>query len=288
MKVEQVLKSVWDEFVYGGHLLSLGSVSIVFSSALILNIPITWDFLLIVYLITYTVYLYDRFRGLKQDLLTNYNRTQHITKYIRYIPLIISCSILIIIGMLLYFGNQSSLVFGLLALLFGLSYSVFFKKITKKVVGFKNFYVAFEWSLVVIFLTIYYSFSLNLSVLFLFIFVFLRWLIHEIFFDIKDIKSDKKENLLTLPIAFGEQKVLNIINLLNISTVVIVLISVYLNLFPKFVLLLLPLIFYSIYYFKELEKTSVPFSYVNNIFINGEYILWTVFILTGKFLYNGV
>ena len=166
MKVERISNFVWNEFIFGGHLLSLGAVSVVFTSAILLGIRITIDFLLIIYLIAYTIYLYNRFKEYKKDFLTNYDRTQHIAKYIKYTPVIIFCCMLIVICMLLYFGNQISLIFGLLLLIFGLLYSVYFKEMTGRIIGFKNFYVALMWSLLVIFLAFYYSFPLNLSLVF--------------------------------------------------------------------------------------------------------------------------
>ncbi len=129
MVIEKILKSVWDEFVYGGHLLSLGSISGVFTSAILLDIKITWDFLVIVYLITYTIYLYNRFKELEKDSLTNFERTQHLTIYIKYAPFIIFCSTFIITIMLFCFGNFLNLIFGLSILLAGMLYSLFFKEI---------------------------------------------------------------------------------------------------------------------------------------------------------------
>lgn len=284
MRVKKALKSIWDEFVYGGHLLSLGSTSIVFASAMLLNIPITWDFLLIVYLITYIVYLYDRFRGLKQDLLTNCNRSKHISKYIKYVPSIVFCSAVIIVGMLIYFGNQSSLIFGLLVLLFGLLYNAFFKKITQKIVGFKNFYVAFMWSLSVIFLVIYYSFPLNLTVLLLSIFVFLRWLVNTVFFDIKDIKSDKEHDLNTIPILYSKNKTLNYLHIVNILSLVLIIIGVYKNIFSICFLSLSIFYFYSFYYIQEARNENININKLSYIMVDGEYLLWPITLILCKFI----
>ena len=77
MKLKKILNSIWNEFVYGGHLLSLGAVSIVYTASILLDIRITWDFLLVVYLGTESVYLYNRFKEYKVDFLTNPERTEH-------------------------------------------------------------------------------------------------------------------------------------------------------------------------------------------------------------------
>jgi|GEM_PF-6421917 len=44
MKAKQILKFAWNEFVYGGHLPAFVALSISFSSAILLDIPISWDF----------------------------------------------------------------------------------------------------------------------------------------------------------------------------------------------------------------------------------------------------
>jgi len=284
MKAEQILKFAWNEFVYGGHLLSFGAVSVVFTSAILLDINITIDFLLLVYLIAYTVYLYNRLKEYREDFLTNPERTHHIKGYIKYTPFIIFCCVFAIAGMLVYFGNQTSLIFGLLLLLFGLLYSIYFKRMTKKIVGFKNFYVSLMWSLLVVFLALYYSFTLNLSLIFIGTFVFLRFVIHECFFDTKDIISDKKENLLTMVIIFGKEKLLNILNFINVVTAVLLVIGVYLCFIPIYSLALLLTIPYSIYYLRKIkdEKTSKSFLY--SVIVNGEFISWSFFILLGRAL----
>ena len=70
IEIKKILKFIWDEFIYGGHLLSLGGTSVTFFSCILLNIKITLDCLFIVYLIVYVVYLYNRFKEIDIDCLT--------------------------------------------------------------------------------------------------------------------------------------------------------------------------------------------------------------------------
>ena len=125
---------------------------------------------------------------------------------------------------LMHFANFWSIVFGFLILISGLLYTNYFKKVTRRIVGFKSFYIAFTWSLLVVFLAFYYSFSLNLSVFLISSFVFLRVLLNTIFFDIKDIESDKKDNLKTMPIFLGKDRTLKYLNILNAVSFIIILI----------------------------------------------------------------
>ena len=193
-KIKDVLQSIWNEFIYGGHLLSLGASSIVFTSALLLEIKITWDCLLMVYLGMESAYLYNRYKDFKKDLLTNPERTRYLERYISKIPLIICIFAALIVGLLIHFTNLKAILFTLFLLLMSFLYSKIFKALTAKILGFKNIFVSLMWGSLVIFLVVYYSLPLQTSVLLVFLFVFLRFFINTSFFDIKDIESDKKEN----------------------------------------------------------------------------------------------
>jgi hypothetical protein len=171
-KIKKLFESIWNEFVYGGHLLSLGAVSIVYTAAILLGIKITWDFLVIVYLGIYTPYLYNRYKEFNKDFLTNPERTKHIGRYVKYIPLMISFFTLIIIGIFLYFNKIPALLFAIFLLFLSFSYSILFKGLSKKIVGFKNFYISLSWALLAVLLAIYYSFSLNLAIFLIVIFYF--------------------------------------------------------------------------------------------------------------------
>lgn len=282
MKVEQVLGFAWKEFVYGSHIFAFGAVSVVLMSAISLNIPVTWDFLLIVYLIFYSIYLYDHFSGAKKnDYLTNLERVQYL-KDKRRIPLVVSVSILISILILFYFSNFSSLFFGLIILFFGLLYNCCFKKITKKIIAFKNFFVSFVWTFLVVFLMWHYSCPLTLGLFLLASFIFLKLLIIQIFFDIRDIRSDREEKLLTLPIIFGKDRVLKILKLASILPIMIIFFCFYFNILPNFLFLLFLIIPFSFYYLGKhqcLGSKRCPY-----FLAASEPILWLFLVSFGKFL----
>ena len=58
MKIKKILKSIWNELIYGGHLQPLGAASIVFVSGILLKIQITWDVLFVTYILFYPLFLY--------------------------------------------------------------------------------------------------------------------------------------------------------------------------------------------------------------------------------------
>lgn len=287
-KIKSIIELIWNELVYGGHLLSLSAVCVVFTSAILLEIEITIDFLIIAYSSTHAAYLYNRYKEFKKDYLTNPERTQYFEKRIKKMPLIIFCFIFIFIVTLLYFGNFYALIFGLMIFTTGIFYTLFFKKITREIIGFKNFYIAFSWSLLVIFLSIYYSSSLslsiNLSVFFIFIFIFIKCFLGTSFYDIKDIESDKKEGLLTLAIVFGEKRLIKFLNLINILALAPIILGVYLQVLPVFSLILCFSIPITFYLFRKIEHTKIDIAYLSEILISAEKISWFLLILFGSFL----
>jgi len=286
MKLKKILNSIWNEFVYGGHLLSFGAVSIVYTASILLDIKITWDFLLVVYLGTESVYLYNRFKEYKVDFLTNPERTEHIKKYVKYYPFIIFLMTFSAIVIVVYFNKISALIFGLLLFFGGLLYSKFLKKITKKIVAFKSFFVSLMWSLLVLFLAIYYSAPINLALFLFFVFVFLRWFINTTFFDIKDIETDRQEGLKTLAVVLKQSKLWQLLSIIAILAVLPLIIGVYLRVLPISSLMLFLTIPYTFFYFKQLENKNISPAFLYNVIVDGEFIFWPFFVLSSNFIFT--
>lgn len=282
MMIKKILKFICDEFVYGGHLTSLGAVSIVISLSILINTKVTLDCLLIIYLSVYAFLLYDRFKGFKKDFLTSPKRTAYLRVYIKFVPYIISCVILSIILILLHFGNSNSLFFVISLLLLGFFYSLFFKKFTKKIIGFKTFFISLLAGSLVIFFYIYYSISLNLAGFLFFSFVFLRLFVNTNFFDIKDVESDKKEKLLTLPIVLKKKYLFCLLTLTTFVALLPIFSGFYFGVFPIYSLTLFLTLPYTFFYFNYFKKPKDEKLYY--VFIDGELILWTLVILIGKIL----
>lgn len=282
MKLKKILNSIWNEFVYGGHLISLGAASIVFTSAILLDIKITWDCLLVVYLGTQSVYLYNHFKEFDKDSLTNPQRSEHIEKYVKYIPLITLFFSLTAIVIVIYFNKILALLFGLLMLFGGLLYSKFLKKFTRRIIGFKDFLISFLWATLVIFLAYYYFFSWNFALILMVLFIFLRLFLNTNFFDMKDVESDIKEGLLTLPVILGKKTLIKFLTIINMLSMIPIIFGVFLDILPNFSLILLLTIPYSFYYLKQTSKESVDLRFLSYVLVDGEYLLWSIFILLGK------
>lgn len=283
-KIKKYLESISKEIIYSGHLFSFGAVSIVYTIAILLNIKITWDCFLIIYLGTHSVYLYNRYKELKEDKKTNPERVLYTEKNIRTIPYIIVIYLIIFIFTLIFFNKTTVLLFTLVLLIFGFLYSLVFKNFTKKLVGFKNFFVSLMWTLLAVVLIIYYNYPLNLQVLLIALFIILRIFSHEVMSDIKDFEGDREKKLLVFPGIIAKQKLIFFLILISTLSFVPLLIGLRLGLFPNYSTILLLLLPYSYYYLLKLNSEKSTNRFLYDIIIDGEYILWLPLILVGKTL----
>ncbi|MFH1643518.1 MAG: UbiA family prenyltransferase [Patescibacteria group bacterium] len=278
-KIKELLYWLWNEFIYGGHFQSLGAASIAIVSAMIFGVKITWDCFLTSYLMFYPLYLYNRCKEINIDYLTNPERTNHIKKYIQIIPTVLFLDLFFLAFLLIFFGNQTSLIFAFGLIVLGILYTTIFKKLTKKIVIFKNLYVALFFSSMVFFPVIYYEYEIT-PVIFIFaLFTYLKALTMQVLLDVKDIETDNQEKLLTFPVIFGKEKTLKILNTTNIIIIIImVAVNYCLNIFPRAItsfILIIPFHFYCI----ELIKKNNYFGY---ILVGGEFILWLLLFFITK------
>lgn len=208
------LKIAYEEFIYGGHLQSIGAGGLIFVTASVFQGLITWHLPLIVYLIFYLLYLYNRYKEIYVDAETNPERTKHFFKYINIMPKILLGILgLISILVFMYSPNMKTIVFFLSLVIFGLLYTTYFKNLTSKIVGFKNFYVALFFAMLVYLYVFYYSYPLGWDVFLFAVTIYIKGLFMQALLDIKDIKSDKAQKLKTVATLFGKQKILVIATL---------------------------------------------------------------------------
>jgi len=134
-------------------------------------------------------------------------------------------------------------------------YSVGLKNFTQKIPAFKNIYTTLTWSLAGTFsIVFYHSLQLNLIYILIFLFVFLKFLPNTIFFDLKDIKSDRKEGLKTVPVILGKKGTLKLLHILNILAFIPLFVGIYLGIIPLFAAIMVLFYFYSVYYLNKASK----------------------------------
>lgn len=281
MKVKQFLNILLQEFVYGGHLISLGIPAIVSAAIILLNRDLNFILLINGYLLTFISYRYNYYWEIQGDSLTNPDRVQYLGKSLKFSQFLIIIYFFILCVFLIAFTNFKIILFSIFFLMIGILYTRRFKKITKRIAGFKNLYIGFSWALFMGFISLYYSFF-DWILFFLFLFIFLRLLLNTIFFDIKDIEADKRDGIKTIPVILGQEKIIKFLHILNILSFMPIMVGFYLNYFPKIALALLIFYFYSFYYIEKLKDKDANIRKISYLIVDSEYFLWPIILLLAK------
>lgn len=282
----RILKTVWKEFIYGGHLQCLGVAGIAYTSGFMLNLDISWKFLILAYLIFYPIYIHDRFRGIKMDEATNPERTNHFKRYLSIMPKLIIGSTALLVALLIHIGNPTLIIFSLTMLFLGLLYPVYFKDLTKKIVAFKNIYVSAFFTAMVVVPVIFHSHELDpstrLTLAILMTFVFIKTMLMQILLDCKDIEGDKPLGLLTIPVLIGKDESLKLLRAFSLLTGLVILIpaAVILPQFPMGMIVLLLAIPLNLYAYSLSQKEN----YMGYVVGSSEFVLWFALIFATKLI----
>jgi len=281
MKFKNFLNIIYQEFIYGGHYIALGVPAIIFTTIILLNQFFSWVLIIIGYLLTFISYRYNYYKELTRDLLTNPGRTRYIIKSLNFSQILSIIYFFILLIILIFFTDAIIILFSLFFLIIGILYTNLFKAVTKKILAFKNLYIGISWALIIYLVAFYYS-IFNWAIFFIFLFVFFRLFLNTVFFDIKDIKTDIKDNIKTIPVVFGKEKSLKFLHILNLLSFVPIVIGVYLGFLAKIALILLVFYLYSCYYLEKAKNKKSDIQKLSYIITDGEYFLWPIILLFGK------
>lgn len=280
LNTKPFIKSLFKELIYGGHLLSLGASGIVAAGVILYGESINVTPILIIsYLISQIVYNSDHLKDISMSS-DNYERSLHLKKTYNY--QLVSVLMYIILFVVFSFStNLSTFLLSTFIVTGGILYSFITKSWTKKFVGFKNWYIAFFWSLLIFLIPLHYSGSVfTLMTVTLSVYVFTRWLINSIVFDIKDVKGDRKDGLRTFPVEIGINKTVLILHSLNLLSGILISVAVVLGILPFIAITMNIFTIYSFCYLLEIrnmnEKNIRLISYT---MVDGEYLIWPLVLI---------
>lgn len=284
--MNKILKFIYTEIAYNGHMQTIGSLFKSIFAAQLFAIKITWSFSIIVYLSLYLIYIYNRYKEMGIDRLTNIIRTEHLKKFDKYIPSIIFIIILSLIIFLYFFSTIKFSIFLGVAIILGLLYTDYFKGLTKKIPMFKNYYVASTFAISIFFPFLYYDKPIQpvlAGVFGIAFFAFLRGIHMQIILDLKDIEGDGQCGLLTLGVIYGKEKVLNFLKYSSIISAGIIPILIYLFLGLTPAVLILPVLIIFDFYIIYLIKKGSFNAYVLE---SGEFIFWSILVVVAEGFMN--
>ncbi|OPY30170.1 MAG: prenyltransferase [Methanocella sp. PtaU1.Bin125] len=285
--INSILKWIKNEFIFGAHYLSLGYPALFLSLMILLDLQIDFFALIVTYLIPLIVYSFNYQKELDKDIITNPEKVKYLKNRERIFPYLMGLYILLLIGLLIFLNNHGFSLFILIILVGGLLYTIVFKVLTRTIPGFKSIYTAMVWAYAGTFcVSFFYSLQFSVFYLLYFTFLFLKGLINVIFFDIKDISSDKRDNLRTFPILLGVKKTIILLHILNILSLCILLYGVYTNILPIYTLALSIFFVYTLYYLtKGNTNDNQELHKYTYLMVDGECIFWPIVLVIFKFLY---
>lgn len=281
-----MFKSAYREFVYGGHLLALGTASIASCSALILGQTPTLDLFLMAYLFSNGAYTMNRVSELDQDASSHPQRTAHLKSRGRLLPYLVITYFLT--GYVLAFLRNLYFFAALLVPLFlSLLYSVGSRRFVKflgvrrlkEQLLVKNIAISFGWSLIPILVGLYYT-SVTLPLLVLCPFIFLRLIVNSVFFDVRDAQADALYGTRTIPSVYGNRVGNVVMGLVDILSLGYIILIALVGAIPIYAMTLAVFPLYSLLY--RAGSRLFDQDLIRDLVADGEYIMWAPVLLIGK------
>ncbi|AKB85378.1 putative prenyltransferase (UbiA family) [Methanococcoides methylutens MM1] len=255
--------------------------------SILFEIPITWDFLVIIYLTFYIIYLYDYFNGTEDDEKTNSTRANYFRQNdSKTITRILYGSIVSIASIYVLYSDIPNMLIGFAILFLGVTYQAYFKGLTKKITAFKNIFVSMVWAILVYVMFIYYSYPITTEALIISAFIFLRMTGIQILFDIRDIEGDQKKGLRTFPAIYGYRKGLMTLIAINFITSILLVYGAYIEAIPYTALMIVPVIFYAQNYLDKVDRSRKD--HKSYLFAAGEPFIWFILIFSGSMFFRVV
>jgi 4-hydroxybenzoate polyprenyltransferase len=136
------------------------------------------------------------------------------------------------------------------------------------------------------FLIAYNSLGFQIIYVYIFVLIFSKIFINVVFFDIKDLKTDKIEGLKTIPLFIGKVNTLKLLNIINIISLVFIILAIYIGIFPTYMISFTVFFLFTFYYLNKSknadDKKLLKYSY---FLADAEFILWPVVLFLSKIIY---
>lgn len=256
-----IINVAYREFVFGGHLFALGAACIVKLCSLLLPIHVGWDLVAVAYFIFYPIYLFDYTHGAKHDSITNSVRASHHANGMRKVYAVTILSVAVITYLVLTYSSPLVLVICYSILILGFVYGPYFKQVTRKIVGFKNYFVATVWGLLVPFTYWYGEQAVTIAVVLFAAFVFIRMVGVQILFDVRDMDGDKISGLRTIPVTLGGHREFALLSAINLLSVLLICVGIATRLLPAISLGFIVVLLYAEMYAEQVRKSTKDYRF---------------------------
>lgn len=272
------------ELKYGAHITALIGPSLMLVMTILTNNEINLIAITLAYLIPLVVYSYNYLSEMDDDLITNSEKVEYLKKRKKAVPHLLLIYSIIAVLLIAIMNNINIIIFLLIIVSGGILYTTIFKVLTRYIIGFKSIFTTALWAYYGTFFTIFlYALDIDLLVIFISILMFLKLFINAIFFDIKDIQSDKNNGLKTIPIILGKQKTTMVMNCINVLAVILLIVGIGIGALPAYAIVLSIFFIYTYYYVNKGKSADrqqlLNYTYVMS---DAEYFFWPIVLIIGK------
>jgi len=281
------MNKIVDYVIHSSLYVGFVGLAMVFTTSLLLKLPINFQLLLIPFLVSFSAYNINRKTDIKEDKISHPARAKFIKTYYTYLKCI--CIICYLIAFILGFmKNILTGIFIFLPALFVTLYSVpwiskFSYSRLKEIFLIKNFTVALGWSLFVTLLPLFYfEVPFSLATVFIFMFIFMKVFGNTFVFDIRVIKGDKIAKIKTIPIIFGISKTKKLLGFINMLSLLLIISPVLLDILPNISCFVAIVFIYTQFYISRIGKSDITF--LTDVLADGEYIIMAFLALIGMLI----
>ncbi|SEP82770.1 UbiA family prenyltransferase [Natrinema salaciae] len=217
------VKTVLRYLVHSNLFISLATVSVAVTTALLVGLPLEPLPLFILFAATMFVYTVNRFTDLEEDEQNVPQRAAFTKRYGRLWLVSVIGLYLAAVGIAVSLGLPGA-IYMLLPLVVVLLYSV---GGVKQLFFVKNLVVGFAWGAIPLGVGYYYGQLRSPGILFLFAYITTMITIAAVIFDVKDIEGDRAAGIPTVPNLFGPRwtRVLSLLATVAVAATVVALVG---------------------------------------------------------------
>jgi 4-hydroxybenzoate polyprenyltransferase len=268
-----------------GVLLALSAASMAMFFSIMLFGVLSLTYFLVVFLLTYAVYGMDRLAGLKEDQLSHPERTRFLQRNRRpftvLIALAFSGSLLLAVAsgwvaaliplapivVVLYSGNFSLKLFRTRG------------PDLKQYFIIKNLSIASGWAFLLPLTSVYLNRVMGIGQWLFLIPLLMKLFVMAVVYDFKDINSDMKAGVRTLPVVMGEGLSKLVLHSLNAVATVLILLLIYFGLLPLLGVIFVPAFIYQFLMIQLVGKDAPGWIYF--VPCDLEQFFWLVYLGVG-------
>jgi 4-hydroxybenzoate polyprenyltransferase len=281
-------------FISLGFTLAFSALGICLATLILLGWEISFALLFVVFSVELITYHINHKAELKNDYLTNPERVENLKKT-KFFDYLITTLFILAIILTVIESNTLSLIIILLPVFtmafytFNLIPEIISKEIgflrLKQVILLKNIVVSLCWALIPVLTAVFLENPVDEKIIIIAGLVFIRLMVNTIAFDVKDIISDRKNNVQTIPLKLGIKKTQKLLHIINTLTIFYIAFFIIINKLPPAFLLLTFVFFYGFYYINQLNNKQINQQTLYEGIIDLECATWPVLLIIGIYFF---